>query len=189
MIKNFFFVRMTKITIATVWLIASALSLLPLIFDHFGIVSKNKNSMSSFMPLVSTTSASTIGGQCTPVTSSDLYILFSAFVSFILPMFLMVGLNFSIFYTVSDSTKLTKIQKSSFHNNKNFATAVVAVSCDNVNSLLRIHRGKPHLNSFSKVLFFNLFLLLLKIILNKILKKYIYIFFIFKFKIYNEFFE
>lgn len=145
---------MTKITIATVWLIASALALPPLIFDHFGIVSTKSDKSFSMSTFFSTTST-TAGGQCTPVTSSDWYILFSAFVSFILPMFLMIGLNFSIFYTVSDSTKLTKIQKSSsINSSKNFTTAVVAASCDDVNSLLRIHRGgRPHLNSFTKVSF------------------------------------
>uniref|UniRef100_A0A915DF95 G-protein coupled receptors family 1 profile domain-containing protein n=1 Tax=Ditylenchus dipsaci TaxID=166011 RepID=A0A915DF95_9BILA len=119
--------KMTKITIAVVWLIASLLAFPPLVYDHFGVAPPSIQSR---------------GGQCTPATSNDWYILFSAFVSFILPMFLMLGLNFSIFYTVNDSTKLTKLptsNKSSFLVNN---SSVAAVSTEDVSRThMRIHRG------------------------------------------------
>ncbi|KAI1704864.1 7 transmembrane receptor (rhodopsin family) domain-containing protein [Ditylenchus destructor] len=115
--------KMTKVTIATVWIIAGILAVVPLVYDHFGLVYTN--------------SIETKGPECTPATSNNWYILFSAFVSFIAPMFLMVWLNFSIFHTVSDSTKLTMLPHSSSTKSHLYT------SFDDVNShgLMRKHQG------------------------------------------------
>ncbi|KAI6223045.1 hypothetical protein M3Y99_01468600 [Aphelenchoides fujianensis] len=102
--------RMTKITIALVWLISMALAFPPLVYDHFGQLET---------PVATNWTAE---GELILIP----YILFSAFVSFILPMILMVGLNLSIFHTVADSTKLTKIQSNGCNTANGTAGAPVA---------------------------------------------------------------
>lgn len=124
--------RMTKITIAVVWCISACLAFPPLIYDHFGQIDSsihgNVTELGQPQPLGE--------GECTPMTSNNFYILFSALVSFILPMFLMIGLNMSIFHTVSDSSKLTKIQSNGTPGASN------SQYCnDDMSAWMRKHRG------------------------------------------------
>ncbi|CAD5226314.1 unnamed protein product [Bursaphelenchus xylophilus] len=124
--------RMTKITIAVVWLISAALAFPPLVYDHFGQIDPSIHGNWSGI----NTKVVPGQGECTPMTSNNLYILFSAFVSFVLPMFLMIGLNLSIFHTVNDSTKLTKIK-----SNGTPAPSSGNYCNDDNNSWMRVHRG------------------------------------------------
>lgn len=105
---------MTKITISVVWIISALLAFPPLVYEHMDS-SKSK----AKAPKQTT---------CTPATSNDVYIIFSAFVSFILPAVLMVFLNISIFRTVAESRRLP-ILPGKTH------------SSEDVSTLLRIHRG------------------------------------------------
>lgn len=77
--------RMTKITIAIVWLISAALTIPPIYNKDFKLTRPigRENGTDKFGFVEGSL-------QCTPVTSNDLYILFSAMVSFILPIMLMV---------------------------------------------------------------------------------------------------
>ncbi|KAI6175309.1 hypothetical protein M3Y97_00674800 [Aphelenchoides bicaudatus] len=93
-------------------------------------------------------------GECTPMTSNNLYILFSAFVSFIMPMFLMIGLNLSIFHTVNDSRKLTTIQSNgtctSVSNLQYCGTQPNNGSiAEESASWMRIHRGGAKNSAYS----------------------------------------
>ncbi len=60
-----------------VWIIAAILSCPPLFYGHFRLET------------VSALDGTQVE-MCTPMTSADWYIIFSAFISFILPMILMV---------------------------------------------------------------------------------------------------
>lgn len=108
--KSYF--RMTKITISVVWIISALLAFPPLVYEH----------MDPSQVEVSNSST------CSPATSNDVYIIFSALVSFILPAVLMVFLNIRIFQTVAESRRLPVLPGK-------------AASSEDVSTLLRIHRG------------------------------------------------
>lgn len=82
---------MTKITISIVWIISALLAFPPLVYEHFDL----KNSIID-SEINSTSNLTSHSKQlCTPAASNDVYILFSAFVSFILPMVLMVCFRYN----------------------------------------------------------------------------------------------
>lgn len=79
--------RMTKITISIVWIISASLAFPLIIYENI----ESRHSMTS-----NSISSLSINNElnikvCTPMTSNNLYILFSAMVSFILPMIFMVS--------------------------------------------------------------------------------------------------
>uniref|UniRef100_A0A914CCL1 G-protein coupled receptors family 1 profile domain-containing protein n=1 Tax=Acrobeloides nanus TaxID=290746 RepID=A0A914CCL1_9BILA len=111
--------RMTKITISVVWIISALLAFPPLVYEHLD------STLDSTSLEKSNASRPT---TCSPATSNDVYILFSAFVSFILPAVLMVFLNIRIFQTVAESRRLPVLPGK-------------AVSSEDMSTLLRIHRG------------------------------------------------
>lgn len=133
--------RMTKITIAVVWLISGALAFPPLVYDHFGQLDPALHgNWSEALGLNPQAAPGT--GECTPMTSNNLYILFSALVSFVLPMFLMIGLNLSIFHTVSDSSKLTQMQSNGTPApHSNGASGPGQLCTEDVSAWMRVHRG------------------------------------------------
>ncbi|KAL3097099.1 hypothetical protein niasHS_002815 [Heterodera schachtii] len=106
--------RLSKFTISAVWLISAALALPPLLSDLFLVTTSSQVEMDALLDSnhSSTAVLFELANTCTPVTNSDPYILFSATISFILPMILMVGLNVSIFCTVLDSKR--KLSQSPF---------------------------------------------------------------------------
>ncbi|KAE9554887.1 hypothetical protein FO519_001915 [Halicephalobus sp. NKZ332] len=123
--------RMTKITIFIVWAISACLAFPPLIYDHFGSVppellteSPDSMDLSENGPKI-----------CTPMTSNNVYILFSAMVSFILPTIFMILLNISIFQTVQGSRRPKLLPLSSQSSNGTSSNG------QNPYTLLRVHRG------------------------------------------------
>lgn len=78
--------RMTKITIFIVWAISACLAFPPLVYDHFGSVPPELLNE----PLNPANVPENGPKVCTPMTSNNVYILFSAMVSFILPTIFMV---------------------------------------------------------------------------------------------------
>ncbi|TMS39933.1 hypothetical protein L596_006381 [Steinernema carpocapsae] len=86
--------KMTRITIALVWSISGLLAFPPLAYE--ALFTKKKSRIVT----------------CTPMTSNDHYIIFSAMVSFVLPAILMIWLNVCILRTVSDSHRPPKSSKT-----------------------------------------------------------------------------
>ncbi|KAI6206881.1 hypothetical protein M3Y94_00964700 [Aphelenchoides besseyi] len=153
--------RMTKTTIAIVWVISLSLAMPPLIYDHFGqwdtpVYGNWSTAIESAEVELIMMVVETKHGECSPMTSNSAYILFSAFVSFILPMFLMVGLNLSIFHTVADSTKLGKIQSNGCNTANGTMSATAAgnnsqySTADDVTTWMRVHRGGAKASVCSK---------------------------------------
>ncbi|KAK0399010.1 hypothetical protein QR680_002862 [Steinernema hermaphroditum] len=117
--------KMTKVTIALVWIISGLLAfpalIVQLIFDDPNEHDPKKHFI------------------CTPMTSNDHYIIFSAMFSFVLPAIIMIWLNVCILRTVSDSHRPHKSSKSSFHSLP-----------DKDSVFLRVHRrGDDNLRSHS----------------------------------------
>jgi len=82
-------IRLTKFTISAVWVISAFLAIPPFISDLF-LITDSKEQMEDLLGTNYSDAFLEFAGTCTPVTNSDLYILFSATISFILPMILMV---------------------------------------------------------------------------------------------------
>uniref|UniRef100_A0A915LRX7 G-protein coupled receptors family 1 profile domain-containing protein n=1 Tax=Meloidogyne javanica TaxID=6303 RepID=A0A915LRX7_MELJA len=81
--------RLTKFNISAVWLISASLAVPPFLSDLFMVTASNEQ-MNDALPEANYSEAFLqFEGTCTPVTNSDFYILFSATISFILPMILM----------------------------------------------------------------------------------------------------
>uniref|UniRef100_A0A914GQQ5 G-protein coupled receptors family 1 profile domain-containing protein n=1 Tax=Globodera rostochiensis TaxID=31243 RepID=A0A914GQQ5_GLORO len=135
--------RLSKFTISTVWLISAVLALPPFLSDLFLVTASSKMEMNAMLNTNHSSAAILeLANTCTPVTNSDPYILFSAFISFILPMILMVALNVSIFCTVLDSKR--KLSRTSFPVRS--ASAVSAGKQQHLldaqeEKALRVHRG------------------------------------------------
>jgi hypothetical protein len=84
---------LTKFTISAVWVISAFLAIPPFLSDLF-LITDSKEQMEDLLGTNYSDGFLEFAGTCTPVTNSDLYILFSATISFILPMILMVRSSF-----------------------------------------------------------------------------------------------
>uniref|UniRef100_A0AC35U6E1 G_PROTEIN_RECEP_F1_2 domain-containing protein n=1 Tax=Rhabditophanes sp. KR3021 TaxID=114890 RepID=A0AC35U6E1_9BILA len=127
--------KMTKITILLVWVISAMLAAFKLIVDHFIVSSTIKQKMDVQNKSLN---LELQNEQCTPMASTQAYIIFSACVSFILPLIAMIGMNIRIVQAVSDSSR-----------KKSAATSFCVRNGDNVKNndinkeytQLRMHRG------------------------------------------------
>nr|CAD2188902.1 unnamed protein product [Meloidogyne enterolobii] len=148
--------RLTKFNISAVWLISASLAVPPFLSDLFMVTASNEQ-MNDALPEANYSEAFLqFEGTCTPVTNSDFYILFSATISFILPMILMIGLNASIFCTVLDSRrKLSQATSSTFPGR---STSILLSSASykqhqpsqhslvSYDEIIRVHRGGSNTN-------------------------------------------
>ncbi|KAF7635492.1 G_PROTEIN_RECEP_F1_2 domain-containing protein [Meloidogyne graminicola] len=149
--------RLTKFNISSVWLISASLAVPPFLSDLF-MVTTNNEQMNNALILLENNYSETFlqfKGTCTPVTNSDFYILFSATISFILPMILMVCLN-----AIRDSRrKLSQATSSAFpgrstsillssSSSKNYQqqqqqqpSQHSIISYEEMDKFIRVHRG------------------------------------------------
>uniref|UniRef100_A0A0K0F0C9 GH10322p (inferred by orthology to a D. melanogaster protein) n=1 Tax=Strongyloides venezuelensis TaxID=75913 RepID=A0A0K0F0C9_STRVS len=134
--------KMTKITISLVWVISAMLAVFKLIID-FWLNSQNSQKIDSNLNMMTNDTIVKISfdsgvKECTPLTNYPAYIIFSASISFILPLFAMIEMNACIVQTVSDSCrKQSAVRKINSRGNS------VGKSCDQNGEYtqLRIHRG------------------------------------------------
>uniref|UniRef100_A0A0N4ZBZ8 G_PROTEIN_RECEP_F1_2 domain-containing protein n=1 Tax=Parastrongyloides trichosuri TaxID=131310 RepID=A0A0N4ZBZ8_PARTI len=131
--------KMTKITISLVWVISAMLAIFKLIID-FCLTSPQQQIHDS-VNLINDTLIITPDKEpkeCTPMTNTPAYIIFSACISFILPLIAMIEMNVCIVQTVSDSCRkksvITKINSLGNSIGKSNEQGVEYTQ-------LRIHRG------------------------------------------------
>lgn len=132
--------KMTKITISLVWVISAMLAIFKLIID-FWLISPSSEKLITTNLKNNTfliTSNNEEYKECTPLTNTPLYIIFSASISFILPLIAMIEMNVCIVQTVSDSCR----KKSSISKINSIGSSLVkSVEQSGEYTQLRIHRG------------------------------------------------